>query len=223
MAIAPARELKIGVLINKTLDVLEKNWATVLLFIVVIGAINAGMTYLGQSRTAVTQQLGLTGMAIIAGVLVNYFLIGILLKKTGFKDKGEGGHIVPFFGLSILYTLGVGLGFVLIIIPGLIVMARWSVAQPLFISRGGGVMESLGQSWNQTRGNEFPIIIAGLAMTIIFFAISFAAPSFLGEESILGLVVSQVSAAVMTVIFSSLSVVLYGLIVAAREVSETFD
>jgi hypothetical protein len=223
MAFSAARELKIGLLINKTLDVLEKNWATALLFIAVIGAINAGTTYLGQTRTAVSQQLGLAGMTIIIGVIVNYVLISILLKNTGLKQKGEGGHIVPFFGLSIIYTLGVGLGFILVIIPGLIVMARWSVAQPLFISRGGGVMQSLGQSWEQTRGNEFPIIVAGLAMTLIFFAISIGAPFMLGEESLLGLAVSQVAGAVSTVIFSALGVVLYGLIVAAKEVSETFD
>ncbi len=222
MAIAAARELKVGRLINKTLDVLEKNWVVALIFIVGIAAINAGMAYVGLTRTAILQQLGLTAASIVIGVFVNFFLITTLLKRTGLMAEGEGGHLIPFLGLSVLHSLGVGLGFVLLIIPGLFVMARWSVAQPIFLSRGGGVMNALKQSWEQTRGNEFPIIVAGLALAIIFIAISIGAPFLVGAESILGLIVAQGAGAVMTVIFASFGVVLYGLLIVAREAS-TFE
>jgi hypothetical protein len=223
MVAAAARELKVGRLINKTLDVLEKNWGIVLLYIVLLGAITSGLAYVGLSRTAILQQLGLAGASILIGTVVNYFLIRTLLKKSGLMGQGEGGHLVPFFGLTILYTLGVGLAFVVLIVPGLFVMARWSLARPHFVSRGGGVMESLSQSWDRTRGNEFPIIVAGLALAITFLAISIGAPFMFGQESFVGVVVSQLSGAIMTVIFAAFEVVLFGLIVAAHEVAGTFD
>ncbi len=223
MVAVAARELKAGRLINKTLDVLEKNWATALIYIIVLGALTSGMAYVGLSRTAALQQVGLAVASILVSTIVNYALIRTLLKKSGLMGQGDGGHLVPFFGLSILYTLGVGLAFVVLILPGLFVMARWSLARPLFLSRGGGVMESLSQSWDRTRGNEFPIIVAGLALAIIFLAISIGAPFTFGRESFLGMAVSQVSGAVMTVIFAAFEVVLFGLIVAAHDAADTFD
>lgn len=223
MVAVAARELKVGRLINKTLDVLEKNWAIGLLFIVVLGAITSGLSYVGLSRTGAMQQVGLAVASIVVAAVANYVLIRTLLKKSGLMGQGEGGHLVPFLGLSILYTLGVGLAFVVLILPGLFVMARWSLARPLFLSRGGGVMEALSQSWDRTRGNEFPIIVAGLALAIVFMAISIGAPFMLGPESFVGMAISQASGDVMTVIFAAFEVVLFGLIVAAHDVADTFD
>ena len=42
-------------------------------------------------------------------------------------------------------------------------MARWSIAQPLLVARGDGVMAALGESWERTKDKEFQILGAALS------------------------------------------------------------
>jgi hypothetical protein len=69
--------------------------------------------------------------------------------------------------VSIIYGLGVGLGLVLFIVPGLIIMARWSLMAPLVVlenvTRGAAARSS-----SLVRGKAQTVLLAlvvGLAVT----------------------------------------------------------
>ena len=64
--------------------------------------------------------------------------------------------VLPFLGTviiaSILAGIGIGIGFPLIIVPGLFLLTFWSLIVPAIVIGGAGVFGSFGRSWRTVRG-----------------------------------------------------------------------
>src|SRR5438552_4856256 len=58
----------------------------------------------------------------------------------------------PLVGVSILFGIAVGVGFVLLIIPGLILLTIWSVVAPVTVVERPGVFAAFGRSRQLVRG-----------------------------------------------------------------------
>lgn len=220
---APARNLTVGAVINTTFNVLEKNAVLAIVAMILIAAANFGAGYIGLTRTAVMQQAGLSVGGAIFGFVVNFVLLNLMLRKLGLQKVKGFELFVPFFAMSVLSGIGVMLGFIALILPGLFLMARWSIAPSMMLARGEGIMKSLSSSWERTSGNEFTIILAALALAIVFLAVSIWAPFQFGPQSVMGLAVGQGAGAVATVIFTCMGVSLYALMVAAHDPVQTFE
>jgi lipid-A-disaccharide synthase-like uncharacterized protein len=59
----------------------------------------------------------------------------------------------PLVAVSILFGIGVGIGFVLLIVPGLILLVIWSVVAPVTVLERPGVFAAFGRSRELVRGN----------------------------------------------------------------------
>lgn len=218
MPAAPPRELKIGVIVEETLAVLERCWRPILIFVVALTVINGVTTYYGQDYTAILQQLAKSGFALVVGIIASYLLLEAMLKAMGYKTVGTSDDaFLAYCGLSILYTLGVLVGFILLIIPGLFLIARWIVAQQFLLARGTGIKESFHESWERTRGNEFPILIAMLALLIVFIALSVLAGVLFEETDPIGVFLAQLASSVMSGVSAAMGVALFGLMVVSGE------
>ena len=154
MPIPTPRSLKTGTVIDKSLGVLEVCARPALIFAVVVTAINAAVKYLTVEMVAPMDQLAIGLGTFAIGVVATYLLIDAMLGETGLRDRSEKDVFLPFVVLSILYTLGVLAGLFLIVIPGLVIMARWSLAQPMLMAQGLGAKQALGESWSRTSGAE---------------------------------------------------------------------
>jgi membrane-anchored glycerophosphoryl diester phosphodiesterase (GDPDase) len=66
----------------------------------------------------------------------------------------------------------------LLIVPGVLLAIRWSIAQPLLVGRHVPAIDAMRESWEKTRGHGVPIFLAGLVivvpMLILIFGIAFA-------------------------------------------------
>jgi hypothetical protein len=58
----------------------------------------------------------------------------------------------PLVAVSILFGIGVGIGFVLPIIPGLMLLVIWSVVAPVTVLERVGVLAAFGRSGELVRG-----------------------------------------------------------------------
>ncbi|MEL6686978.1 MAG: glycerophosphoryl diester phosphodiesterase membrane domain-containing protein [Pseudomonadota bacterium] len=76
-------------------------------------------------------------------------------------------YIFPLLGISILMGLGIFLGMILLIIPGLILWMGWAVSVPVLIVENRGVTGSMSRSWDLTRGFKWWILLLFLILTII--------------------------------------------------------
>ena len=136
----------------------------------------------------------LIGVALIMW-LVSVILYNAILSRIGeVANDGDGvlydalivgiRKVVPVFIAAILYTLVVSIGFVLLIIPGLILMVTLLFFQVLIVVDDEGIIAALKRSHNLVWGNYWrttavilvPIfIIYALLMAIMFAAGFFGA------------------------------------------------
>jgi len=217
MDIAPSRELKTGQLIEATLDIVERCAVPAALFVAALALANGAIAYFGQSYTSIPQEVAKGVAGFVAAVVAAYLLFDSMLRRHGFIQPDADDVILPYAGLSIVYSLAVGLGFLLIIFPGLFLMARWIVAQPLLIAQGKGVIASMKESWERTRGSEFAILVAVLVLIILPAIIGTVAGMQFGAEDPVGIAITQVISAVSSMLGIGMGVALYRLIVADRD------
>ncbi len=81
----------------------------------------------------------------------------------------------PLVGISILFALGVGIGFILLIIPGLVLLVVWSVVAPVEVLERPGVFASFGRSRELVRGNGWNVFGVIVIVFVIVFLVSIAA------------------------------------------------
>ena len=135
-----------------------------------------------------TLALGWVG-ALLAGVgsLVGYFwLAGALTEAVADIRDGRADlslqdtfarvwpRVWTLLGAGILAGLGIALGFVLLIVPGLVLLTWWVAISPAIVLEGKGVMESFGRSRELVRGNGWPVFTVVILTLLIGLAISIA-------------------------------------------------
>ena len=87
----------------------------------------------------------------------------------------------PLVGASILAGIGIGIGFILLIIPGLILLVIWAVVAPVIVLERPGVFAAFGRSRELVRGNGWNvfavIVIVFLSVAVISSAAGLASDS----------------------------------------------
>ncbi len=209
----PPRSLKIGTIIDKTLGVLELNVRPVLLFIAGLTLANGAITYFTRDMTRATDALVLAIAAFAIGIVASYLLLSAAVRRTGLGSRTADDTFLPYCLMSILAILGILGGLILLILPGLVIMARWMLAGTLVIARGDGAKQSLGESWERTRGAEFSILVALLALVIGPIAVSIACGIQFDPADPVGIGISQLASSATSAVIQMMGVALYGLII----------
>ena len=153
-------------------------------------AISWGMSYARQ--TAFSQDYS---TAFFVGLYVVMFLTwvlslaiaslvqGVLTRATVAESEGRKASvgecvraafpvILPLIGLSILIAIGVMAGFIILIVPGIMLYLAWSVAAPALVEERRGIRGAFRRSWELTRGSRWKIFAVILILYIIYFLIS---------------------------------------------------
>lgn len=81
----------------------------------------------------------------------------------------------PLIAVSILFGIGVAVGFILLIIPGLILIVIWSVVAPVTVLERPGVFAAFRRSREIVRGNGWNVFGVIVIVFVIVFLISIAA------------------------------------------------
>lgn len=162
--------------------------------------------------------------ASIATLVLQYWLTRSLLDELGFELSPKS-RILAFVGLGIVAGLGILLGLVLLVIPGLVLVARWSIATPLLLGSDRGIFASLEQSWRQTSGFTWPILtsflviyLPGVAVAAVGFALMETASVAYGAVLVANLVLNA-----SLIAGWHASVAIFTLINASPRVAEVFE
>ncbi len=103
-----------------------------------------------------------------------------------FRQKG-----FKLFLLFICMALAVVAGFVLLIIPGVILLWRLSMTPYIMLDKGTDISESFVQSWEMTKGHAWPIY--SIFLVSVVFALANLVP-IVGALIALGLAVAYTCA-----------------------------
>lgn len=124
-----------------------------------------------------TMSSGGTAIANIATFIAGYFLYEHLLRKEGLVAPGRTGRdIGAYLGVTILTGIAIVLGLIQLIVPGLILMARWSIATGIVIAEGQSVTAAMRSSWDATRASRWTIVL----LYVIFGLVAFVPAIVLG-------------------------------------------
>jgi hypothetical protein len=212
MATLPTRDLKIGQIIDKTLAVIERCAMPALAYFAALAAINIIPGYYTLGNTAVLSTLGVAGIKFVFGVIAAFFALNAMIVRIGLRSRTDGDVFLSYLVLSVVYIVGVVLAFFVFILPGIYVMARWLIAQPLLLARGGAPMAALGESWEQTKEGDFQVFVALLVILVPVIAITIVATFSFGQASALGMVISSLASALGSVLALAMGVAVFGII-----------
>jgi hypothetical protein len=150
---------------------------------------------------------------------------GMVVKLVQDVQDGRRDHSVgelirsvepvfwPLLAVSLLFGIGVGIGFVLLIIPGLILIVIWSVVAPVIVLERPGVFDAFGRSRELVRGNGWNVFAVILLVFLAVAVISVAAGLVADSLGSLGRALVQwaVNAALAPVTAISASVLYFAL------------
>ena len=107
----------------------------------------------------------LTLLFWVLALLYQGFVVEVVASVEAGRPNSDINSLVkavtPIVGtllvISILFAIGVGIGFVLIIIPGLILLTIWSVVVPVAVLERAGILGSFSRSRELVRGNGWDV------------------------------------------------------------------
>ena len=114
------------------------------------------------------------GSILLQGALIFGAVADFNGRKAPFNECMSVAlrYFLPLLGLGILVGLGMILGFMLLIIPGIFIALGWSIAAPVLIVEGKGITDSISRSWELTKGYKRWILLLVIILIVISTIIS---------------------------------------------------
>lgn len=215
------REMELGELLSAALQLYRQHWVTFAAITAVI-IVPWEIVYFSATQNAEQYAGWPAAMQVIESFAIMPLIAGALAKAIADAFVGVEpttgstfAHVAPrlgtLIGVGILTTAAVLLGFLLLIVPGIIIGTRLFAGTTVATLEGTGVTDSMRRSWDLVTGRTgqvlLALIVAGLlaAMVAVAIVLPFAA-----SDSTATIVTGQVIAALVTAPFTAaVSVLLY--------------
>ncbi len=184
--ISGSGDFRVGDVLNRTWRVYTGNFLfflgiTLLVYLAIflpLGAIIGLVVLAGMGGGA--EGLIVVGviLAVVLFVVLNTIGQAVMLLGTFQRMRGQPlrvgealrrafARFFPLVGLGIVYTLGLVIAFLLLIIPGFIVFVMWAVSVPACVVDGLGPIASLSRSAELTKGYRWKVFGLILVLSVI--------------------------------------------------------
>ncbi len=122
---------------------------------------------------------GLAFIALIVSLVATTLFTGMVVElvadvQDGKRDASAGQllrAVTPVLGqlilVGIVAGIGILIGFILIVIPGLILATLWAVAAPVVVLERPGGLRALGRSRELVRGNGWNVFAVILLLVVL--------------------------------------------------------
>jgi len=124
--------------------------------------------------------LGLFALPLTSGALIYGIALRYQERETtpGECFRYGLGMVLPLIGAAILCGLATGIGFMLCIIPGILLTLLWFVYQPVLILERSGVINSFSRSQTLMKGSMMKAFVLGVIMFVLQMAVMLVAGMF---------------------------------------------
>jgi hypothetical protein len=153
----------------------------------IFAVVSLAQALAAERASALTGLVALV-LSLIGGLLVQGALVEVV------RDLHEGrepapvnvyydrtrGKLGTLLGVSFLYGLGVFLGLILLVVPGLIAIARWSLVVPLVMIEGRSRRDAFRRSSELVRGRTGRVLGLVVVANVATALISVAAAALFG-------------------------------------------
>jgi hypothetical protein len=215
-------EFRVGAVLARSLGVLRNNIVPFGVLSVMFMAVPFVLTLMLVPLFA---GLGAgAGVGILPVVLIwilMYFMLSAVLMYGTISDLrgkratiGESlrwvlGLVFPIVGITIVATLGIFAGVMLLVVPGLILLTMWWVAVPAAVVERTGVGASLRRSTELTSGYRWPVFGVFITVYVVQMLLEFVANRIFGGIEFLETLVSFVISLFVIAFYAVVSAVSY--------------
>ena len=177
---------EMGRVIGQTFGVIGRNPVSVLLlclFGTLAIQLLAYLVRLAFGGMDATAQLILINICnLVISLSVQAFLVGATVyiavndlsgQRVAFSAALATGFglVLPLTVINIVTVLGLTVGFVLLIVPGVLLLLRWAVAVPVRVVEGPGIGAAFSRSAELTKGHRWAILALVVGYFVLFAAI----------------------------------------------------
>ena len=124
-------------------------------------------------------------IALLLSVVGAFWLQGALIEAV--KDVRDGridttigelfertrARLPALIAAGIVAGIGVALGLILLIVPGLFLLTRWALIPAVIVIEKRGAGDAFDRSWQLTRGHGWPVF-GSLIVSFLLYAIALA-------------------------------------------------
>ncbi|MER9415546.1 hypothetical protein NKI95_06110 [Mesorhizobium sp. M0306] len=185
--------------------------------------VEAGVPEFSAQRiiaTIVAVLVSMTLSAILQAALVRAAIEDLNGKRPSIGDclKTAISLLLPVIGIALLVSLGAAAGAMLLLVPGIILWLRWSVAVPVLVQERLGVFGSMKRSRELTKGSRWALfgfwIVLFIAVVLIQAVLS---PAIMVFGLTTGIFLGALVTAIVSIVTSIAPAVSY---VELRQVKE---
>jgi hypothetical protein len=197
--VAPAyqdREMSVGRVFQRAFSAVTQNPVVVLGLALLVGALpGLVISYLfvklgffaprGLQSGAFSFRtlMGATFVSSLVGIIIAALVQGALTRAVVTANEGRRATfgesvatglrvILPLIGLSIVTGIGVMIGFILLIVPGIVLLLMWAVAVPALVVERIGILDALRRSAELTKDSRWKILGLFLVLLIAYWVVS---------------------------------------------------
>lgn len=139
--------------------------------------------------------------------------IAIYLLLFNARDHTVGGAIagalpilLPYLLLSILSSLIIGVGVLLLVLPGLYLLGRLGIAGAVMVAEElRNPITALGRTWNRTKGRGWAVAGIIILVAIVGILLTFVVGAVLGSAILLALGRDGVGTLILLILDSAMS------------------
>lgn len=174
-----ADPIRISSVIGRGFRIFFRNFPTFFGLILIAGALQAlvhlGLERLDERSADIAVLKGsvaliiltlLSVAAAVLGIWVNLACIRVGLNSEAGGDarplpalRATASLILPQIGVAILTAMAIGIGYMLLIVPGIIATLALLVSGVALVDRHGGVIAAMQESWRLTKHNRWRILL----------------------------------------------------------------
>lgn len=176
----------VGDVLAGSWDLFTRNsWRLILMASVVFGLLSLlyVVVDLSESRILLPLSAGVTILGVLSlqgalTLLVDDLRAGRPPRRFGEAFGALGPRLWTLLGAEVLATIGIVGGFILFILPGLVLLTLWSCIIPAILLEGRGILEAFRRSQYLVSGNFLKtlviIVVTVLLGTVVASVITLA-------------------------------------------------
>lgn len=180
---AGAGQFDFGRVISRTFSAIKQNAAVCFgAAAILVGLPSVLMAFGGSTfltgATVIGIVLYLIGVFMLQGMVVRAAVSGFNGKRVTFGEAFGVGvqYFLPLLGLAIVACVAMGFGYLLLIVPGVLLSVLWSVSSAALVMEKRGVFESLQRSRDLTRGYRWQVF----GLLVIYVILSWIVGAAIG-------------------------------------------
>lgn len=210
----PRGRISVGQVINETFTIYTEHFSVLVLSAAGVFIVIGVLTGILQHSGGIVLGVIATIIQLAARALYTGFVVQLVQDvRDGRRDQTVGDlfsaaapSIVALIAFGIIFGIGVAIGLILIIIPGLILLTFWSVGAPAIVVEKTGPIQAFGRSWRLVRGDAwtvFGVLVVVLLIIIVVGVVLGIIGALIGAG---GVIVAAIITSVFTAPISALAI-----------------